>query len=124
MGFAVASVEIYFCIHLSNLFNLMIDSIKSLTEDDESVQKYNPELGIPVVLSSTDRYDQSRSKNGCAIIFNFEKFQDSISYLNREGSQKDVNRLVKVFGDLNIDIGDRIYKNMTVDEMQTKFKEC
>lgn len=66
----------------------------------------------------------SRSKNGCAIIFNFEEFQDSKKHEPREGSQKDVDRLVKVFGNLNIDIGDRVYKNMTYNSMQKKLEEC
>lgn len=66
----------------------------------------------------------SRSKNGCAIIFNFEDFQDYKTCPKREGSQKDVDRLVKVFGDLNVDIGDRVHKNMTYNSMQERLKEC
>lgn len=87
-------------------------------------QIYNPELALPVILSDTDRYDMSRSKTGCAVIFNFEDFQDYKRYQKRIGSQRDVDRLIKVFGDLNIDIGDRVYKNMTYNSMQLRFKEC
>lgn len=66
----------------------------------------------------------SRAKNGSAIVFNFEDFHEFKKYKKREGSQADVDRLLMVFGDLNIDIKDRVHKNMTYNSMRERLKEC
>lgn len=111
---------------MKNTFNSTPDSkaVAASPKDDEETKKYNPELAIPVVISGTDRYDTSRATNGSAIIFNFEDFYDHQTYLKREGSQADVDRLLEVFDNLDIDIQDRIHKNMTYNSMQQRLKEC
>lgn len=67
----------------------------------------------------------SRAKNGSAIIFNFEDFQEFKKYKKRDGSQADVNRLLSVFRELNINIDDdRVHKNMAYNSMREKLKDC
>lgn len=109
---------------MDRLFKCFNRLRKAKKSDDESIPKYNPNLAIPVVLSGTNTYDKSRGKNGCAIIFNFEEFQDVKTYPNRDGSQRDVDRLVQNFGELNIDIGNRVHKNLTYNKMQKKLTKC
>lgn len=126
MGLVVVPVEFYLCVYIFKFLNGLNQLKKSAPSavDNDSIPKYNPELAIPVVLSKTGRYDKSRGKNGCAIILNFEEFQDVERYPKRKGSQRDVDRLVKNFGELNIDIGNRVYKNLTYDKMQGRLTEC
>lgn len=91
--------------------------------DSDSVQ-YNPELAIPVIISNSNRYDDSRSRTGCAIIFNMEDFQNHKKFKKREGSQVDVDRLQQILTNLNIDVENNVYKNCTYNSMQQKLKYC
>uniref|UniRef100_A0A336LYG3 CSON010544 protein n=1 Tax=Culicoides sonorensis TaxID=179676 RepID=A0A336LYG3_CULSO len=92
--------------------------------DDRSSIEYNPDLAIPVIQSSSDRYDMSRKKNGCAIFFNFEDFDNYKRFPKRDGSQVDVNRLKEAFQKHDIDISDdRIHKNLTFNSMRDRLRE-
>lgn len=86
--------------------------------------QYNPDLAISVKQSDSDIYDMSRLLTGCAIIFNFEIFQNNSQFETRQGSTADVGRLVKVFGDLNINIENRVHHNPTYNSMKQRLKEC
>lgn len=69
----------------------------------------------------TEEYDQSRKKAGIAIIFNFEDF---FSYKTYPKRKDELSRLISVLGDLNIDVGDRVYRNLTKAAMIVRIKEC
>lgn len=64
----------------------------------------------------------SRGKNGCGIIFNFEEFHDPRK--RREGSEEDVRKLKDAFQAMNVDLGDRIHKNLTCNSMRERLKDC
>lgn len=94
------------------------------SESDDNDTKYNPALAIPVSISDTDKYDMSRKLNGCAIIFNFEQFQNKKKYPNRDGSTADVKRLCEVFKQRNIDLKERVYENLSFNLMAQRLNEC
>lgn len=81
----------------------------------ENAKQRSPGSSSLVGLEMDLCYRSNRDKVALAIVFNFEKFDDP-EFVDRTGSEQDVERLVEVFKQKNVDIDEsRIFKDKTRD---------
>lgn len=100
---------------------IMTSTDSNLLQEGNGVKLYKPGLSFPSRPTTDEFYNVNFPKKALVVVFNHNEYEND-SAPRRDGSDKDVDKLIETFGTPDFDVRD--FNDLTSDEIRNKLDDC